>query len=112
MYGDVFVNVEDMKTDRRLAENGEQKMDARVITKLVRLPVTHFKNSRTHRTICGKNYRVPKRKVTYRLSKVTCKGCLNSIRSLKWVKKMVERRNRTYKSPQEIIYAILSKVEK
>ena len=72
-----------------------------------RLPVTHFKNSRTDRTICGKNYKIPKRKVTSRLSRVTCKGCLLNIRSLKWVKEMIALRNRTSKSPQEIIDAIL-----
>lgn len=87
-------------------------MDTKMETRPVRLPVTHFKNNRTHRTICGKPYKIPKRKVTSRLSKVSCKGCLNSIRSLKWVKKMIERRNRTSKSPQEIIDAILREVEK
>jgi hypothetical protein len=81
-------------------------------TRFVRLPVTHFKNVRTYKTICGKPYKIPKRKVTSRLNMVTCKGCLNSIRSLKWVKEMIARRNRTSKSPQEIIDAILNEVEK
>lgn len=77
-----------------------------------RLSVTHFRNIRTYKTICWKNYNVPKRKVTNRLNRVTCKGCLNSIRKLKWIKKMIERRNRTSKNPQEIIDAILYKLEK
>jgi hypothetical protein len=87
-------------------------MDIKVITRTARLSVIHFRNVRTYKTICGKNYKVPKRKVTSRLNRVTCKGCLNSIRKLKWVKKMIERRNKTHKSPQEIIDAILSEVEK
>jgi hypothetical protein len=66
---------------------------------IMRSPVTHFKNIRTYKTLCGKNYKIPKRKVTSCLYRVTCKGCLNSIRSLKWVKKMIERRNKTSKSP-------------
>lgn len=84
----------------------------RVETKFIRLPVTHFKNLRTCKTICGKNYKIPKRKATNRLSKVTCKGCLLNIRKLKWVKRMMTCRNRTSKSPQEIIDAILGEVAK
>ena len=75
--------------------------------RFIRLPVVHFKNTRTGRTICGKNYHMPKRKVTHRLSNVTCKSCINNIRSLKWINKMIACRNRTCKSPQEILDAIL-----
>lgn len=88
------------------------KINMKVKIRSVRLPVTHFRNIRTYKTICGKNYKVPKRKVTSRLNRVTCRGCLNNIRSLKWVKKTIERRNKTSKSPQEIIDAILNEVEK
>lgn len=87
-------------------------MNMKVTTRFIRLPVTHFKNRRTDKTICGKNYKTPKRKATSRLNRVTCKGCIHNIRSLKWVKKMIARRNNTSKSPQEIIDAILNEVEK
>ena len=80
--------------------------------RFVRLQVVHFKNSRTDRTLCGRNYTIPKRKVTYRLSNVTCKGCLHNIGRLKWIKEMIMRRNRTHKSPQEIIDDILTEVTK
>jgi hypothetical protein len=74
-----------------------------------RLSVIHFKNPRTGRTICGKNYKIPKRKVTSRFSKVSCSGCLNSIKSLQWVKKMIELENKTSKNHQEISEAVVEK---
>lgn len=80
--------------------------------KFIRLPVVHFKNLRTCRTLCGKNYNIPKRKATYRLSNVTCSGCIHNIKRLKWIKKMIAHGNRTSKSPQEIIDAILGEVTK
>lgn len=90
----------------------DQKESLKVKTRFIKLPVVHFKNVRTYRTLCGKNYNVPKRKVTHRLGNVTCRGCLHNIRSLKWIKQMIARRNRTAKSPQEIIDAILNEVAK
>jgi hypothetical protein len=90
----------------------DQKVSLKVRTRVIKLPVVHFKNVRTCRTLCGKNYNIPKRKATNRLGNVTCSGCLHNIRSLKWIKKMIARRNRTSKSPQEIIDAILSEVAK
>jgi hypothetical protein len=71
--------------------------------------VVHYKNSRTGRTICGKSYKIPIRDVTQHLENVTCKGCLHNISKSKWVKKMIESRNNTSKSSQEIINDILYK---
>jgi hypothetical protein len=89
-----------------------EKVGMKIRTRSSKLPVVHFKNARTCRTLCGKNYNIPKRKVTRRLGNVTCCGCLHNIKNLKWIKNMITRRNRTSKSPQEIIDAILSEVAK
>lgn len=68
-------------------------------TGFIKLPVVHFKNVRTCKTLCGKSYDIPKRKVTRSLNRVTCRGCLHNVKNLKWIKDMIEYRNRTSKSP-------------
>ncbi len=53
------------------------------------MKVVHFKNCRTGRTICGRNYDMPKRDITIYLGEVTCKACLRSIKDRRWIEEMI-----------------------
>lgn len=81
--------------------------------KSVDVPVVHFKNPRTKKTMCGHDYTIPGRtysNITSSLGDVTCNGCKTAINNSKWIKEMIRKRNNALKNPQKVVGAIIEEM--
>lgn len=81
----------------------------------LRVPIVHFKNPRTKKTLCGHNYSISGRtysSVTSNLDEVTCKACLNTVGCSKWIKEMIDKKKKVPKSPQDAVDGIIEEMMK
>ena len=81
----------------------------------LRVPIVHFKNPRTKKTLCGHDCTIPERtysNVTSDLDEVTCKVCLNTVDHSKWIKEMIDKKNNAPKNPQDVVDGIIEEMMK
>lgn len=80
----------------------------------LRVPIVHFKNPTTKKTMCGHNCTIRRAysNVTSNLDEVTCNACLNTIDCSKWIKEMIDKKNNAPKNPQDVVDGIIEEMMK
>ncbi len=75
-----------------------KEINAAIRKRVIKKRVVHFKNSRTKKTICGHNYEIPGRtysNITCEADNVTCKACKNAMKKCRWLKEIVDNKNKS-----------------